>query len=194
MKFIRKNKGQVSAPFELLVAVVIMAFVVIVGWKVLTDAKLQSCLNTVDKSMTDFKINLEDTANRRSENFFNFSPDRTCFYSKDSAMKIYLEKSSSVCAAICKRPVQECYVLKFANQSIPNAAKNKCLELPTYTSFTASGDLCTNIDQTLYRGYEPVNPLGDDGDNLGIGQYVFKYVALQGQAFPQICIWFRPSG
>jgi len=57
------QKGQAAAPFELLVAIIIMTFVIIVGTQMLNRVNEQVCINHVESEMSKFVNYLEETAN-----------------------------------------------------------------------------------------------------------------------------------
>ena len=64
-------KAQMSSPFELLVAIIIMSFVVIIGSQMLANVNDQVCLAGIDKELTEFK------ENRSVENKMDVSYFRT---------------------------------------------------------------------------------------------------------------------
>lgn len=181
------QKGQASAPFELFVAVTIMAFVIIIGYQTLERVNQEVCLSTVEREMTNFKVNLEDTVSRKSQNKIYFSPDPKCFSSKDTVMKIEVEKNKSVCAARCSYPSDTCYVMTFQNPNIANAFKQKCLDLPKYTSFVDDRELCEVTPDM--EGYFPIKPM--DSGQIVIGSYIFRNISPAGETFPKVCVFHK---
>ncbi|MEI7961790.1 MAG: hypothetical protein WCI04_05655 [archaeon] len=187
----KENKAQAAAPFELFVAVIIMAFVVVMGYTVLGTVNTEVCLNNVDKEMIKFKIALEDTANRNSSQAFSFMPPTACFDSKNTIMKIDVGKDST-CASRCGSMLSECYIMTFSNPDISNAFKQKCIDLPQYTSFPTDAPLCD--DSTLAgTGFSTVNPI--EGGKAGIqpGRYVVRNVSPTGDTYKKICVWYNAS-
>jgi len=182
------QKGQAAAPFELFVAVIIMTFVVIVGYNMLEKVNTEVCLNTVDREMTKFKIALEDTVARKSSNAFYFHPDEKCFASQETVMKLEVEKNQKICTARCGYPSEECYVMTFSNPNIPNAFKSKCVDLPPLTNFLTENSCETTLETT---DYNPVDPT-KEGQIL-IGAYRFINVSPAGDTYPKVCIWYKAA-
>ncbi len=191
-KFFLGFKGQASAPFELFVAVIIMAFVVIVGTLVLNSVWDQVCLNSVDNEMTKFKLAIEDTVAKKSSNSVSFKPDSRCVSSTAKEPIIWMEvmDNKNVCAARCNYPSEECRLMTFNNPKIANAFKQKCLDLPIYTNITKSVDLCQNSSTS--EGYEAIDPAFATG-GLKPGNYIIKNVSNIGDQYPKVCILYKPS-
>ena len=186
--FLGNEKAQAAAPFELLVAVVIMSFVMVVGYVVLDDVNTQVCLNSVDKEMTEFKSAIEDSVARMSSKPITFRPQGACFSTKKAMLEIYDEKTRGVCASICGVATDSCYILKFTSD-LAGALKRKCLNLPDFTTFQdATSDYCK--DEVLSgTGYSVINPTVK-GEFLA-GNYVIRNVSPAGHAWPLICVWYK---
>ena len=186
--FFNNEKAQAAAPFELLVAVVIMGFVMVVGYMVLDDVNTQVCLNSVDREMTEFKMAIEDSVARMSSAPLTFRPEGSCFSSKKALIQIYNEDTRAVCASICGYATDNCYIMKFTS-NLPGSVKRKCLNLPPYTNFQPSNsDLCT--DEVLQgNAYQVIDPTVE-GQFLA-GNYVIRNVSPAGHPFPLICVWYK---
>jgi len=182
------ERAQASAPFELLVAVVIMSFVMVVGYVVLDNVNTQVCLQSVDREMTEFKAAVEDSVARMSSAPLTFRPEGSCFSSKNSKIVIYSEETRAVCASVCGFATDECYILKFSSE-LPGSGKRKCLNLPPFTNFqNNTSDYCT--DTTLFgNGYSPIDPT-IEGQFLP-GSYVIRNVSPTGHPFPLICVYYK---
>lgn len=181
--------AQAAAPFELFVAVIIMTFVVIVGYQALTKVNNEVCLNTVDREMTVFKVNLEGAVNLKNQTKINFRPDSKCFSSKSAIMKIESEQDRRVCSARCGQPSDSCFIMTFSNPEVANGFKQKCLELPQYTSFVTL-DNCSESSGTELATYTPIDPQRDG--QIRIGSYVFKNISPAGDTYPKICVYYKP--
>jgi len=181
-----KQSGQMSAPFELFVAVIIMGFVVIIGSQMIANANANVCLNSVDKAMATFKTKLEETANQRSSNQFFFSPDR-CFDAAKAKIGIEKYNNSKVCSAKCGKPWDSCFTMSFYAEDIPNAYIEKCLNIPQYTTFFSSLDsgMCEGL-----QDYEAISP-GNGG--IKLGQYILRNVANIGATYPSVCIYYKAA-
>ena len=188
MEFSLGRRGQVSAPFELFVAIIIMSFVVIIGIQMLTNVQAQVCLASVDKELGEFKSKLEDTANNMASNKFFFSPER-CFNENKVIIKVETLSSTKQCSAKCGTPVDKCFTVMFYAPDVPNGYKDKCLNLPVYTSFLTQGGEggCESLDDVA--GYEAVDPR----DQIRLGQYVTRNVAQAGDTYPKMCVFYKAT-
>jgi hypothetical protein len=181
------QRAQASAPFELFVAVIIMSFVIVVGYQVLAEVKKQVCLNSVDKEMTNFKYNLEDTVNRKSSTKFLFNPEGDCFESKDTIMKIQTETNKKVCDARCGYPADVCFIMIFNNPKVAMSFKAKCVDLPQYTNFPV--ELCNSGGGDDLTTYTPIDPMNG---NLLPGLYALRNISAAGETFPKVCVYYKP--
>jgi hypothetical protein len=180
------EKAQVSAPFELFVALIIMAFVVIIGSQMLGDVFAKQCLATVDKELTEFKVNLEDTTNNMSSSKFSFFPNR-CFNENKAIIKIETLANQKQCSAKCSVPSETCFIILFYAEDVPNGYKDACVNLPTYTSFLTDSTSCPTVDDLA--GYTAIDPR----DGIRLGQYVLRNVAQAGDTYPKICTYYKSS-
>jgi len=180
------SKGQVSAPFELFVAIIIMSFVIVIGIQMLNNVQAQVCMASVDKELTEFKSKIEDTANNMASNKFFFLPER-CFNENDAIIKIETLSNTKQCSAKCGTPVDKCFTIMFYTPDVPNGYNDKCLNLPTYTSFLEDEETCKAIDDVA--GYDVVDPR----DEIRLGQYVTRNVAQAGDTYPKICVFYKSS-
>jgi hypothetical protein len=186
MSFVSNNKGQVSAPFELFVAIIIMTFVIIIGIQMLNNIQAQVCMASVDKELTEFKSKIEDTANNMASNKFYFAPQR-CFNESKAKIKIETLTNTKQCSAKCGTPIDRCFTIMFYTPDVPNGYKDKCLNLPTYTSFLEGSGRCQAIDDVA--GYDVIDPR----DAIKLGQYVTRNIAEAGDTYPKMCVFYKPN-
>ena len=191
--FLKENKAQAAAPFELFVAVIIMTFVVIVGYQALERVNNEVCLNTVDREMTEFKTAIESTVNLKSSMSIIFRPDESCFVSGASkgkeyasSMKIELEDNPNVCSAACNYPSDKCHIMTFSNPNVAGAFRRKCLELPSYTQFLKESCQATELQAS--SGYSPIDPTVE---GIKIGRYDFRNISPAGDTYPKICVYWK---
>ena len=187
-KFLNQ-KAQASAPFELFVAVIIMAFVVVVGYTMLERVYDEVCLDSVDKEMTKFKTNLEETVSRKSTKQFTFTPQDRCFSSKYTTMKIELERKRDVCAARCNYPSDQCYVMTYFNPNVAEAFRQKCLDLPPLTTFLVGSCPEEGIGDIGFDPIDPTNPA--DSNRIDKGTYITKNISPAGETYPRICVYYK---
>jgi hypothetical protein len=187
--FFKKVEGQMSSPFELMVAVIIMTFVIIIGTQMLNQSQDQVCLASIDRELTEFKINLEDTTNSRSATKFDFRPDN-CYNQNEAVVKIFRYADSATCGAKCGiSGVNSCYVLLFSTNDIANGFKEKCINIPTYATFLGSDSQCSPGPDL--EGFSPILAVGEDGENLTPGTYALRNVSSASEAYPSVCIFRR---
>ncbi|MDD4251110.1 MAG: hypothetical protein PHX27_02870 [Candidatus ainarchaeum sp.] len=185
------EKAQSSSPFELLVAIIMMGFVIIIGSQMISSANHQVCLANVDKSMVEFKSMLEDTVTFRTSNKFDFRPNSSnCYKETKSTMKIEaIRNNPRYCGSICGKAIDSCFVMIFYTDSIANASKQKCLNLPPYTSFLWDNVSCPTNTESL-SGYKAIDPTKPN-TNLSSGSYVLVNVAAAGDTYSKICTYVR---
>ena len=191
MEFKINSKAQVNSPFELLVAVTIMTFVIIIGSQMIAATNDQVCLAEVEKELTEFKLNIENvSSNSGSSIKFDFRPNqKNCFNENNAIIKIVKYTDSKRCGAVCDKAVNSCFVLIFSASDLANGFKSKCLNLPIFTSFVKDGTNCPTNDAAL-AGYKPTNPsVGDLG--LRSGSYILRNVAPAAKTYPFICTYRR---
>lgn len=188
-----QQRGQVNSPFELLVAIIIMGFVIIIGSQMIASTNDQVCLAGVEQAMTEFKLKLEDTDSFRTSNQFNFRPvSNNCYNENQSIMTIeFIRGNSRRCGAVCGRAVDSCFVLTYQASDVVNGFKQKCLNLPVYTSFV-DGSSCPTQEQAL-SGYTAINPsaVQEVGPSIPSGNYVLRNVAAAGKTYPEICVYWK---
>ena len=179
------SRAQAAAPFELLVAVIIMTFVIIVGSQMLGQVNDQVCMNHVENEISKFVNYLEETANKKSTSKFSFRPEKICFNQSTHVMKIVREMDVRVCSAKCGIPQDTCYVMIFYTPDVALGTKERCINLPVYTNFETNDSVCTALGDLA--GYSVVVP----SEKLPFGSYVLKNVAKVGETWPNICVYAK---
>ena len=178
-----------SAPFELLVAMIIMAFVVIIGTQMIANTENQMCLLSIEKELTEFKSNIEETVAKKASVKFDFRPE-DCFNERKVTIKLHqFIDDPTTCAARCGDPRDSCFIIFFSAPNLSNGYKQKCLDIAEYTTFLGVDEAC-DTSGTL-EGYKAMTPIGDAADNLLPGTYVLRDVSSAGNAYPKICIFRR---
>lgn len=185
------NKAQMSSPFELFVAVIIMTFVVIIGTQMLNVSQEQICLASIEGEISKFENNLQETANNRTATRFEFRP-QTCYNENTATARIFRFNDSVVCGAKCGTSgMQTCHVLVFYTSDIAGGYIEKCLRISPNTSFVELTDgRCSAADFGL-EGFTQIFPFGDSGNDLLSGTYALRNVSTAAQTYPSICIFRR---
>ncbi|MFA5741585.1 MAG: hypothetical protein WC874_01770, partial [Candidatus Izemoplasmatales bacterium] len=185
------QRGQVSAPFELMVAVIIMAFVIIIGTSLLMQVQQQVCKNNNDKEIEKFILNLDNTVEYRSSSKFFLKFD-DCFNENKATIGIQVERagpnSSSNCNLACGRPTERCHIFVFYTPDISGGYISKCLDVPEFTNFE-TGDACSGTEEGgAEEGYTVIMPellsvtsgstiVAEGQPRLKSGSYIFENVS-----------------
>ena len=180
------SRAQAAAPFELLVAIIIMTFVIIIGSQMLGQVNTQICLNHVGSEMSDFVNYLEETSNKKTTNTFRFNPETICFDQSEHQMKIVREQDSKTCSNKCGIPQDTCYVMIFHTSDVAGGYKETCINLPVYTNFETDELACPTTSAEL-SGYIPIVP----SQKIPFGNYVLKNISKVGETWPNICFYHK---
>jgi hypothetical protein len=188
-----KNRGQMSAPFELFVAVIIMGFVIIIGSQMLSTVNREVCLNNIDKQLSDFKTNIENTANHKNSIKFYFDNPNDCFNEKIAKINIQHErKNPRLCSLICGQATDDCYFLSFiiSKEGADNISKQKCLSISRFSTFLTAAAASECDPNDLGEGYDGYNAI-DPQFSLPIGNYILRNVSSPGEPYPKICTFYK---
>ncbi len=149
----RGTSGQESAPFELLVAVILMAFVLFAGYNALDRLNKQVCQNVIESELNEFSRSLENTATGKGSNefTFNFSQNGTSCSAKinDCAafgstnpgdvqcVQLVDSTDPKICSAHCPSARTLCSLLIY--KSAKYSSVIKCVDISTTTVFPEAG-------------------------------------------------------
>ncbi|MDD3159827.1 MAG: hypothetical protein PHQ98_02575 [Candidatus ainarchaeum sp.] len=187
------NKGQMSAPFELMVAMIIMGFVIVVGYNLMASMQCNICQNDLDKAVTVFKSGLEKAVNNSTVEKFSFKYDGCFKESLASARIVKYVDNLKACERACGEARSTCFVLIFnASDSSCSPYVSKCLNIPDLTSFVSESTECEK-DESL-QDYGVVSTLVSTDlkkNNLLMGQYVIKTVSSSSSFTPKICVYYK---
>lgn len=193
LNFLSSKKAQASAPFELLVAIIIMGFVIIAGSNVLNEANSKSCIATASNEIDNLKKAIEDSTLRQSPTEIYFNPDKGgCFNATTTTTKINSFNSATApkeCSLKCGISSNACFTISFQDTKKPGSFIERCLNIPSYTHFYSTDITEENCPTTLessYAGWLPAMP-----SQLKVGRYAFKNVSKVGAAFPNVCIYYK---
>ncbi|MDP6670839.1 MAG: hypothetical protein QGI60_03415 [archaeon] len=176
------SKGQESAPFELLIAVIIMGFVIFAGMQAMRQLWLQKCFGTTDAKLEELKTLVETSVSQKSPRTINFRLSG-CFNEGDETIEITDRDEPGVCADYCGSPKPLCSLLEYSNDGTSSFTMIKCLEIPPDTFFPSqkySGGSCSPRDKSVLIDLEDDMPQGD---------YLFVNETLATDTFPTICAY-----
>lgn len=180
------QKGQESAPFELLVAVTLMIFVIAAGLNAMSVLGRQQCIGQIDKKLEEMKTAIELVASGKGASNVDFTIPK-CF--KGSKTEIRYEQKQAICSRVCGGVRRECILLRFESAEESMA---KCLNVSLNTTFIdqPSGSSCT--DREPGERLELVdlkNPAG--GEGIPLGYYSLVEVQNPSITLPMICAYRR---
>lgn len=174
------QKGQESAVFELLIAIIVMGFVIVIGFNALTTLEEKTCEGTLNQNLEDVRSAIEEVVKTKSKVNVSFSLP-TCYPQKESSLKIIDRDSIQFCSAICEGSVRQCTILSFSS---PEYTTSKCLRISSATNFVDSSSCDASI---LDGSYEAVDWKGVNG--ITPGDYtLIRESSIFSQA-PVICVY-----
>ena len=134
------QKGQEAAPFELLVAVVIMGFVLLAGVNVMDILRKEQCKGDLDSQLEAIKGAIESVASGEGQKDFSFTLP-SCYSrnvnetieSQKTKLFVLNRQDRNFCSQHCSGGKVECMVLWFHSLEENNV---KCLSnVSTVTNF-----------------------------------------------------------
>lgn len=196
------QKGQESAPFELLVAVIIMGFVMFVGMYAMTNLQREQCYNETLKTIQDFSRTLEEVATTPGhiKNYNLAFPSGCGAGQKREIMigtrlvlteQLFLRAWSNpeFCATKCESSGSLCVMLHYIRQDAYGITK--CINIPPDTVFPrqesagTQGGCANKINSS--PAYELVNVRSD----ISEGYYLFQNISSPNSTNPVICAYRR---
>ena len=188
------NKGQEEAPFELLIAVIVMGFVIVMGINAIFTLNREQCQGDIQKQMESIKSSLEIVARGEgSQNVYYSMP--SCFGEKESKLQIVERDDTDTCNHYCGGNSYNCILLSFAS---PTYNSLKCLKLSNAITFPERNtnnspptcDVLPSVaDRQLGEPYfEPIN--WREGA-IPQGRYTLMLEINVYSAQPTVCAYLR---
>ncbi|PIN84975.1 MAG: hypothetical protein COV47_04640 [Candidatus Diapherotrites archaeon CG11_big_fil_rev_8_21_14_0_20_37_9] len=129
------QRGQESAPFEVLIAVILMGFVIVVGLQAIQVLNKTSCEGNITKNIVDIKTGIETVVKNKSK--VNISYERSsCFPENETTLEIKSRDDQIFCSSICGGSLSQCTVLIFSS---PTFSDVRCLSISSATTFPEGG-------------------------------------------------------
>lgn len=180
------QKGQESAPFELLIAMILMGFVIVVGFNALDRLGFEICKGNMNQNMEQIRTAIETVVKNKSKG--NVAYDLpNCFKEDESKLRILDSEDPQYCSAYCGGGVQSCKVLTFYN---PEFSDTKCLRVSQATTFPTDEDTC-NPEVFGSPGEFSTIDWQDQEHGIVEGQYTLKAEFNLFSKTPQICVYRR---
>jgi len=193
------QKGQESAPFELLVAVIIMGFVMFVGIYAMTSLQKEQCYNETLKTIQDFSRTLEEVATTPGHiTTYNLAFPSGCGVGTKRQItvgdrEVYTEQlflrawsKPEFCATKCESSGSLCVMLHYV--LLEGQSVTECVSIPPDTVFPklpGGTEGCTD----KRPDYELINVRAD----IPEGYYLFQNTSIPSSTNPVICAYRRVS-
>ena len=149
---IRSNKAQASAPFEVLVAVILMGFVIMAGTWSLINLNQSVCIGNKRQSMSEMKGVIEDVimgSDLAEKNVkFDIQP---CFNEKFESITLKTYTNETLCTSFCNAG-ETCTLMEYVyddDRTTKRPIAPMCLNLPTainYADLDNCGEEYTDIE------------------------------------------------
>jgi len=173
------QKGQEGAPFELLVAVIIMGFVIFVGLRAMYEVDRQRCYNETNAKLDELKTKLETTVTERSQQSILFTMSN-CFNPKDESIRIKDYSEPAFCAKYCGTAKNLCTILQYYHSGDDAFAIRKCLNISPDTVFPYNVGTCPDRE-----GEELI----DFREEIVQGKYLLVNKTKATSTYPTICAY-----
>lgn len=188
----RNNSAQSSAPFEVLIAVIIMSFVLVMAFQAISFLMEEQCKSQLREQATNLKAKVEEAV-RGNSVLLKFFPPK-CFEREETKMKLEVVSSSSRCSIICGKAQEECLFFTYRSSDF---SYDLCLDnSPTYTTFL-TGSPCSPVDGFTLEDFRSPTPsenaVGEAMESIPRGIYNLQNVTGSSETVPKICA-YRKSG
>jgi len=177
-----KNRGQEGAPFEVLVSVVIMTFVIIIAlqaMKVVTD---EQCKASIQRAGSDLKTKIQEVS-KGNDTTLNFDPPK-CFSNKKETIQLKTLDDQALCNFYCGGTRQHCLMFLFDAEDF---RQYTCLESASVLTQFITQDASTCEERDGYK-------LQDFHSQIPRGSYVLVNKSGSDNVFPKICAYLRVQG
>ena len=176
------QRAQEGAPFELLVAVVVMGFVLLAGFRVIGILQLEECKGKLDSNLEELKTAIENVAHGEGQRTVAYTKP-SCFPEPpDSKLEIIHRTETRICSEFCPGARIECTLLAFSSTDHSNW---KCLNISSATDFPSSNDCHDDLDADEYA------PQQWKKDGIPEGQYILVKKFNEFSQQPRICAYRR---
>jgi hypothetical protein len=189
--------GQESAPFELLIAVILMGFVLFAGYQAISRLQEQTCANTINGQLENMSRNLQNVATGKgtAQFAFNFGEcsakindcDNFASLSQTTdveCVRLLDSTDPNICSSFCSSARSICTLLQYKSTT---DTITKCVEISPTTNFPsdASGSQCpSRKDEGWYL--QPI-----DETTIQQGTYSLLKVSDLTASVPVVCAYLK---
>lgn len=182
MFFGLNNRAQSSSPFELLVAVTIMIFVILIGTQAMAKLDEAKCQHELEKNMQNFKFALEKIVDPGTPAQLSFNPP-SCYKGEKITLVQHTGASEHLCSMLCEEPRSECVTLEYVSEGGPGI--RMCVKIPITTYFEQADNCADPTDLALGYSIKTI----DYDDPISKGIYFFRNKTMLGEAFQRLCVY-----
>ena len=183
------RKAQESAPFELLVAVIIMGFVIFIGTKVMNDVQCEKCKNETVAKLTEMATTLGQMGEIGSVKTIDFFLSG-CFNQESEMIWVDDEDEEGICAAYhCGAEKRLCTLLKYSSDGCGSFSFIKCVNIGAQADFPSEpGEKCP-----AKKGWILVDFRAKESPAETLGNKQGTYLLVNGgnETFPIICAYMK---
>ncbi len=193
------QRAQESAPFELLIAVILMGFVILMAAQAMNQLQKQTCTNTINSQLEGLARNLQNVATGKGSTQFRFSFDNCAAQINDCTnfstlsgstdiMCIQLIDSTdpNVCSNYCSSARSICSLLQFKSK---DDTYTKCVDISPSTVFPAQGSA-----QCPDRSNEGWVLQDYTSSTIQQGTYSFLKASDLTSTVPIVCAYLKTNG
>lgn len=185
------QKAQEAAPFQLLVVIVLLGFVMIMGLFVLTRSNDQQCAEQAKKLLERTRQDLESLI--KQDELKRMTIDVPQCGEGKKELSIRLEQDRKICSLYCIGANERCVLLVFSSEELSQAT---CLRIPPTTQFRDIV-VCENEKPDLIKEQRFVAvPIGfartvngETINALEAGEYFFTQKTSFETGSPQVCAY-----
>jgi hypothetical protein len=185
-KFCLKKKAQVGAPFEVLIAVILMGFVLLAGSFALKNLSENTCIGNKTQDLSELKSALREVILGSDLTIKTISFDsKSCYNQMYETVKLRTYTVRSKCSAYCQGTMDSCTLLEYTYDDGHNGIKRPipplCMDLPTGVDFESDIEGCISTPSAppewkiITPNYGATTNSYTDPDNISSGVYkIFK--------------------
>ncbi len=196
-KIFKDKKAQVDAPFEVLVAVILMGFVILAGTYALKNLSQNICIGEKRQDLSEFKNALRDVVLGSDLTFKNiYIKSKSCFNREHEITKIVTYSDPHRCSAYCQTSSQICTLIEYVyddGKTSVHPITPICTDLPSAVNFEDDPANC-NININT----EELMPTGGKNNEYYViepGYYrMYKVSAGTSSTETKICVVRKKSG
>jgi hypothetical protein len=198
--FYNKNKkAQVSAPFELLVAIIIMAFVILAGTHALNNLSENTCLGNKRQNFSEFISALRDVSLGSDLTYRDVDfKTKACFNEKYEFIQLNTYEDAGRCGAYCGGGTN-CLLLEYKYENTDSKELRYpiqpiCTHLPSTINFATEISDCLGDNENLKNQYDVIDPktnTENGKNNIPLGQYKIFRANQESANTTMICLLKR---